>query len=121
MENQKGSVRSQGQLTKAASLRRIKNIIAGEAKVLSQKPPSLFQIILLNDGATPIGFVTQSLQEHFYKPHNEAATLAKKIQQDGEGVCGHYTREIAETKIAEVIEAARSFSHPLKCVMRKVK
>ena len=120
MENQKGSVRSQGPNIKAISLRRIQSIMTQEARTLTQKP-SLFEVVMLNDDVTPMDYVVQTLEGSFYKKADEATSLALYIHQQGEASCGTYTREIAETKTAEVIENARRFNHPLKCVMRKVK
>ena len=119
MENPKNSVRSKGPNTKT-TLRRVQSIVLNETRQLTQKP-AWFEIVAINDDVTTAEFVVQMLEEHFYKKSEEASSLMLKIHQDGEGVCGAYTREVAETKIAEVIEDARRASYPLKCVMRRIK
>lgn len=106
MENHKSSLRSA--LSKKLELTRAK------------QKPAHYQLVLVYDSITPLGFITQCLQDHFYVYSDEAAVMAVKLREFGEVVYGRFTREIAETKISEVIEDARRFNYPLKCVMRKI-
>lgn len=120
MEKQKNSVQPQNQNAKAHTLRRVQSLILNETRHLAQKP-AWFQIMIVNDDVTPADYVVQLLRDHFYKSLHEATALMTKIHHEGEAVCGNYTREIAETKIAKIIEDARKYNHPLKCVMKKIK
>ena len=81
------------------------------------KKPPLFKVILLNDDYTPMEFVVHVL-EHFFSMERETATrVMLQVHTQGKGVCGTYTREIAETKVAHVNEYARDNQHPLMCTM----
>ena len=75
-----------------------------EDKVLIKKP-KLYKVILLNDDYTPMEYVVQLLKVVFRKNEN------------GSGVCGIFTKEIAETKVETVLKMAKSDQHPLKCIM----
>jgi len=89
-------------------------------KVMAEnKRPSMYQVLLLNDDYTPMDFVVQILQQFFGKGAEEAVRLMLKVHYKGQAACGIYTREIAETKVMQVMDSARTNSHPLKCVMRK--
>ncbi len=80
----------------------------------------MFQVIMLNDDFTPMEFVIDVLQ-HFFGKNREAATqIMLKIHLDGRGVCGVYSHEIAETKVAQVMDAANSAGHPLQAVTEPV-
>src|SRR4051812_32554157 len=81
--------------------------------------PSMYQVLLLNDDYTPMDFVVQILQQFFGKGGEEAVRIMLKIHYKGEAACGTYTREIAETKVMQVMDSARQNQHPLKCVMKK--
>ena len=120
MEKQRNSLQSQNSNAKAHTLRRVQSIILNESRHLAQKP-AWFKITIVNDDVTPMDYVVQMLQANFYKTLEQATALGAKIQEEGEAACGNYTREIAETKIATIIEDARRYNHPLKCVMRKIK
>ncbi|MEL0082375.1 MAG: ATP-dependent Clp protease adapter ClpS [Gammaproteobacteria bacterium] len=81
------------------------------------KPPPLFKVLLLNDDYTPMEFVVHIL-EHFFRLSREKSTqIMLHVHTRGKGVCGVYTREIAETKVAQVNDYARENEHPLKCEM----
>ena len=81
------------------------------------KKPSMYKVLLLNDDYTPMEFVVHVL-EHFFNLHSEAATrVMLQVHTQGKGVCGTYTREIAETKVAHVNEYSRDNHHPLLCTM----
>lgn len=83
------------------------------------KPPPLYKVILLNDDYTPMDFVVQIL-EHFFGMNREKATqVMLHVHTRGKGVCGVYTYEIAETKVAQVNDFSRSHQHPLLCTMEE--
>jgi ATP-dependent Clp protease adaptor protein ClpS len=83
------------------------------------KKPSLYKVFLLNDDYTPMEFVVQVLETFFNKSREEATRIMLHVHRRGAGLCGVYTFEIAETKVAQVLTAARSAQHPLQCTMEK--
>jgi len=85
-----------------------------ESKPELKRPP-LFKVVLLNDDYTPMEFVVEVL-ELFFKMNREQATqIMLTVHTQGRGVCGIYTRDIAETKAAQVNQYARDHQHPLLC------
>lgn len=84
------------------------------------KPPQMYQVVLLNDDFTPMEFVVMVIQEFFSKDRQTATQIMLKIHLDGRGVCGIYTRDIAATKVDQVMESARRSGHPLQCVSEPV-
>ncbi|MEZ6022169.1 MAG: ATP-dependent Clp protease adapter ClpS [Hyphomonadaceae bacterium] len=83
------------------------------------KKPSLYRVLLLNDDYTPMEFVVYVLERFFNKAREEATTIMLHVHQNGVGVCGVFTYEVAETKVAQVLELARRHEHPLQCTMEK--
>lgn len=83
------------------------------------KRPSMYRVLLLNDDYTPMEFVVDVLEQFFNKNHEEAVRIMLHVHQNGVGVCGVYTYEVAETKVAQVLDAARRNQHPLQCTMEK--
>ncbi len=83
------------------------------------KKPSLYKVLLLNDDYTPMEFVVHVLERFFSKGRDEAVQIMLHVHRRGVGVCGVYTFEVAETKVAQVIELARRHQHPLQCTMEK--
>ena len=89
-----------------------------EAKPELKRPP-LYKVVLLNDDYTPMEFVVEVLQ-HFFRMDEEMATrIMLQVHTQGKGVCGVFTREIAETKVAQVNDYSRSREHPLMCAMEQ--
>lgn len=89
-------------------------------KVRTQaKRPSLYKVLLLNDDFTPMDFVVRVLERIFGKTRDEAVEIMLQVHHRGVGVCGIYTFEVAETKVAQVIDTARHNEHPLQCTMEK--
>ena len=80
----------------------------------------MYQVLLLNDDFTPMEFVVLILQEFFNKDQQAATTIMYKVHTEGRGLCGIYTRDIAQTKVQQVMEAARASGHPLQCVCEPV-
>jgi len=91
---------------------------APEEDVLEQElePPRMFRVLLLNDDFTPMEFVILVLERVFRLPHERAVQIMLDVHQKGRGVCGMYSREVAETKVALVVEWARESDHPLLCI-----
>ncbi len=83
------------------------------------KKPSLYKVLLLNDDYTPMEFVVHILEHIFSKNREEAVEIMLHVHRHGVGVCGVFTFEVAETKVAQVIEFARRHEHPLQCTMEK--
>lgn len=84
------------------------------------QPPSMYQVVMLNDDYTPMEFVVVVLQEFFSKDLEAATQIMLKIHLDGRGVCGVYSKDIAATKVDQVLEAAHKAGHPLQCVCEPV-
>ncbi len=83
------------------------------------KKPSLYKVMLLNDDYTPMEFVILVLENYFNMSLEEATTVMLHVHNNGVGVCGVFTYEVAETKVAQVMDFARKHQHPLQCVMEK--
>ena len=84
------------------------------------KPPSMYQVILLNDDYTPMEFVVAIIQEYFKKDRETATQIMLQVHRDGKGMCGVYPKDIASTKVELVLTHARKAGHPLQCVMEEV-
>lgn len=83
------------------------------------RKPSLYKVLLLNDDYTPMEFVVHVLEHFFNKDRQSATEIMLHVHQRGVGVCGVYSYEIAETKVALVTDFARRHEHPLQCTMEK--
>jgi ATP-dependent Clp protease adaptor protein ClpS len=83
------------------------------------KKPSLYKVLLLNDDYTPMEFVVLILERFFNKNRDDAVQIMLHVHRHGVGICGVFTFEVAETKVAQVIEFARRHQHPLQCTMEK--
>jgi ATP-dependent Clp protease adaptor protein ClpS len=90
-----------------------------EAKPKLKKPP-MFKVVLLNDDFTPMDFVIEVLMEFFNMPEELATRVMLQIHTQGIGVCGTYTKDVAETKVVIVNEYSREHQHPLMCAMEEV-
>lgn len=83
------------------------------------KRPSLYKVLLLNDDYTPMDFVVLVLERFFGKNELEATEVMMSVHKKGVGLCGVYTYEVAETKVAQVMTFARQHQHPLQCTLEK--
>lgn len=83
------------------------------------KKPAMYKVLLLNDDFTPMEFVVYVLERVFRKTNAEANQIMIKVHQDGVGVAGIYTYEVAETKVDQVMMMARKHEHPLQCTMER--
>ena len=83
------------------------------------KRPSLYKVLLLNDDYTPMEFVVHVLERFFNKGREDAEVIMLQVHRQGVGICGVYTYEVAETKVAQVIAFAQRHQHPLQCTLEK--
>ncbi len=83
------------------------------------KKPPLYKVLLHNDDYTTKEFVVQILEYVFHKAQTEAVHIMLHVHQNGIGVAGVYTYEVAETKVALVESLARQHEYPLKCTMEE--
>jgi ATP-dependent Clp protease adaptor protein ClpS len=84
------------------------------------KPPQMHQVLMLNDDYTPMEFVVVVIQQYFNKDLETATQIMLKIHLDGRGVCGVYSKDVAATKVDQVLDAAAKAGHPLKCISEPV-
>ena len=82
--------------------------------------PPLYRVVLLNDDFTPMDFVVQILVTVFQKGGAEATRIMLAVHHQGKGVCGIYSRDVAESKVAQVHRLARQEGHPLRALAEKV-
>jgi ATP-dependent Clp protease adaptor protein ClpS len=83
------------------------------------KTPSPYKVLMLNDDYTPMEFVVHVLQRFFKMSVDDATRVMLHVHQRGVGVCGIFSYEVAETKVAQVIDCARENQHPLQCTLEK--
>lgn len=89
-----------------------------EARPKLKKPP-LFRVLLLNDDYTPMEFVVEVLEFIFSMDRPKATRIMLEVHTKGKGVCGVFTYEIAETKVAQVTAYAQQHQHPLLCTLEE--
>jgi ATP-dependent Clp protease adaptor protein ClpS len=89
-----------------------------EAKPKLKRPP-LYKVILLNDDYTPMDFVVEVLESFFQLDREKATQVMLHVHTRGMGICGTFTRDIAETKVALVNDYSRQHQHPLLCTMEE--
>ena len=87
-------------------------------KAKTQRPP-LYKVLLLNDDYTPMEFVVAVLERFFGMSHAQAFELMLTVHKKGVAVVGVFSYEIAETKVAQVMDFAQRHQHPLQCTMEK--
>jgi len=96
------------------------NSVVLERRTQKTKPPQMYQVLMLNDDFTPMEFVVMVLQEFFSKDRETATQIMLKIHLDGRGVCGVYSKDVAATKVDQVLDAANKQGHPLQCVSEPI-
>ncbi len=89
-----------------------------ETKAKTKRPP-LYKVLLLNDDYTPMEFVVHVLERFFGLNHAQAFEIMLTVHKKGVAVVGVFSHEIAETKVAQVMDFARKHQHPLQCTMEK--
>ena len=91
----------------------------GDLAVAEQKPelksPSMYKVVLINDDYTPMEFVVALLKTFFSLDDTSATHVMWQIHTAGKGICGVYSKDVAETKVVQVNDFARSYEHPLLC------
>jgi len=83
------------------------------------KKPKMYKVMLLNDDYTSMEFVVTTLMNIFHKSEEDAYAITMSIHNNGSGLCGVYTHEIAETKVAQVLNSAKKSKFPLRAVMEE--
>ncbi len=83
------------------------------------KKPPLYKVLIMNDDYTPMEFVVDVLQIFFGLEREKATQIMLNVHTKGKAVCGVYTRDIAETKVAQVNDYSRQNQHPLLCIMEE--
>jgi ATP-dependent Clp protease adaptor protein ClpS len=96
------------------------NSVVLERRTQRVQPPHMFQVVMLNDDYTPMEFVVFVIQDFFGKDLETATQIMLKIHLDGRGVCGVYSKDVAATKVDQVLEAAHKAGHPLKCISEPI-
>lgn len=92
--------------------------LATKTKTKTQRPP-MYKVMLLNDDYTPMEFVVHVLERFFGITHSQAVEIMLVVHKKGLAVVGVFSHEIAETKVAQVMDFARRNQHPLQCTMEK--
>jgi len=82
--------------------------------------PSLYKVVLLNDDYTPMEFVIDILAHFFNHDEDQATQIMLAVHTQGKGVCGTYTKDVAETKAMQVNQFSRQHKHPLLCEVEAV-
>lgn len=93
-------------------------VVLAPARPHVQVPP-MYRVLLLNDDYTPMNFVVEVLQLFFSMNRERATQVMLHVHTRGRGVCGVFTRDVAETKVALVNEFAHAHQHPLCCTMEE--
>ena len=96
------------------------NAVVLERRTQRTQPPQMYQVVMLNDDFTPMEFVVMVLQEFFNKDREAATQIMLKIHLDGKGICGVYSKDVAATKVDQVLDAARKAGHPLQCICEPI-
>lgn len=89
-----------------------------EARPELKRPPR-YQVVLLNDDYTPMDFVVEILEQIFTMDRTRATRVMLEVHTRGKGICGIFTYEIAETKVAQVNSYSRQHQHPLLCTLEE--
>ncbi len=94
-------------------------VVVEASRPKTARPP-LYQVVLLNDDYTPMEFVVEVLEAFFNMARERAVQVMLHVHTRGKGVCGVFSREVAESKVAQVNEFSRVHQHPLLCTMEKL-
>ena len=93
--------------------------LAVEEAAPKLKRPPLYRVVLINDDFTPMEFVVEVLESVFAMERNKATRVMLEVHTKGKGICGIFSYEIAETKVAQVTGIAQQQQHPLLCTMEE--
>ena len=92
--------------------------VVPRTRTRTQRPP-MYKVLMLNDDYTPMEFVVHVLERFFGMSHAQAFDLMLTVHKKGLAVVGVFSFEVAETKVAQVMDFARRHQHPLQCTMEK--
>lgn len=92
--------------------------LAVKPKSKTQRPP-MYKVLMLNDDFTPMEFVVHVLERLFGMTHAQSIEIMLTVHRKGVAVVGVFSHEVAETKVAQVMDLARRQQHPLQCTMEK--
>ncbi len=92
------------------------NLAVETSKPELAKPP-MYKVFLLNDDYTPMEFVVHILEQFFNMDRHRATHVMLTVHTEGRGICGTFTRDVAETKVHQVNNYSRKHQHPLMCSM----
>lgn len=95
-----------------------RDVAVDEARPRLKRPP-LYRVVLINDDYTPMEFVVEVLQTVFGMQRTQATRVMLEVHTKGKGICGVFSFEIAETKVAQVTNIAQQQQHPLLCTMEE--
>jgi ATP-dependent Clp protease adaptor protein ClpS len=95
------------------------DVVVIQKEKIRTKHPKQYKVILLNDDYTTMDFVVAILESIFKKTPAEAVQIMLQVHKDGRGVCGIYSKQIAEAKVMLVMERSRSSGYPLRCIMEQ--
>ncbi len=91
--------------------------LAIQPSKVKPKLPDMYKVLLKNDDYTPMEFVVEIIQRFFNKTREQATHIMLQVHTTGMGVCGVYPKDIAETKMNQVLKRAEESQHPLQCVI----
>ena len=89
-----------------------------EARPRVKRPP-MYKVVLINDDYTPMDFVIEVLERFFGMDREKATRIMLHVHTKGKGICGVFSRDVAETKVSQVTDHARQHQHPLLCTMEE--
>ena len=93
------------------------NIESTEAAKAKPKKPRMYKVLLNNDDYTPMEFVVYVLENFFSMDRAKATRIMMQVHTEGQGLCGVFTRDVAETKVEQVNSFSRKNDHPLLCTL----
>lgn len=97
----------------------LEEVIDDNTAVETAKPklklPRKYKVLLINDDYTPMEFVVEVLTTYFYMDEATATQIMLQVHMTGKGICGVFSRDVAETKVAQVNDYSRHNQHPLMC------
>lgn len=91
--------------------------LAIDPSEVKTKLPDMYKVLLKNDDYTPMEFVVETIQHFFSKTREQATQIMLQVHTKGAGICGVYPKDIAETKMNQVLKSAQESQHPLQCVI----
>lgn len=112
------STGSHNKMSQQTEQQQQRSVVVEEARPEVARPP-LYQVVILNDDFTPMEFVVVVLESFFGMSREMATQVMLHVHTRGKGVCGIFTREVAETKVTQVNEFSRNNQHPLLCTLEK--